>query len=300
MNFQGFRSEYNGVSVGLGEAAEPRAAVPGLLHVRPLDGQPLRIRRTSGVQKRASARVRSVQPGSRSGPIGLDVRHNVVVNASYDLPFSGSRFTEGWQHETRRSFASGVPFPDHPRRFRSRCQHGQCEPARCRRVSRPNRPAAAPRTTGSTQRRLFFPAPGSEGTPAATSCRVLDLRPSTCPSSRCSGWPEEEPADSSGGVQSAEPRELRYSVQRSGWRSALRRDGARIPTAGKIFRDVNRRARGAMRCGPFHHEPPFLVSRLHPATESPRHHATQFIFVPRSLRVTVFRFSLWCPSNEAL
>ncbi len=44
------------------------------------------------------------------GRSDFDIRHNAVVNVSYDLPFSGSRLAEGWQISTIATFASGVPF----------------------------------------------------------------------------------------------------------------------------------------------------------------------------------------------
>jgi hypothetical protein len=44
------------------------------------------------------------------GRSDFDIRHNAVVNVSYDLPFTGSRAVEGWQVSAVATFASGVPF----------------------------------------------------------------------------------------------------------------------------------------------------------------------------------------------
>jgi hypothetical protein len=43
------------------------------------------------------------------GPSDFDTRHRVVVNAIYDLPFSGNRFVEGWQIAVILQAQSGSP-----------------------------------------------------------------------------------------------------------------------------------------------------------------------------------------------
>ena len=44
------------------------------------------------------------------GPSDFDVRHRVSFNASYDLPFRGNRFKEGWQVVVVEQAQSGGPF----------------------------------------------------------------------------------------------------------------------------------------------------------------------------------------------
>jgi hypothetical protein len=43
------------------------------------------------------------------GPSDYDVRHRFVLNAIYELPFQGSRFTEGWQIGVITQLQSGNP-----------------------------------------------------------------------------------------------------------------------------------------------------------------------------------------------
>ena len=44
------------------------------------------------------------------GNCSYDIRHNLTVNAVYQLPFHGNRFVEGWQLSGIESFHTGVPF----------------------------------------------------------------------------------------------------------------------------------------------------------------------------------------------
>ena len=107
---QGFRSEYNGLSIGwvkrqsrglqlqtsytYGHGRDNRSGTGGRLESR--NGQ-----------------ARTFDPYNFDADWGrsdYDIRHNLVVNTSYDLPFSGSRFVEGWQVSAVGSFSSGVPF----------------------------------------------------------------------------------------------------------------------------------------------------------------------------------------------
>src|SRR5207244_5219649 len=43
------------------------------------------------------------------GPSDFDVRHRVSVNMSYDLPFKGNRFKEGWQVVVVEQAQTGNP-----------------------------------------------------------------------------------------------------------------------------------------------------------------------------------------------
>ncbi|HZT77778.1 MAG TPA: carboxypeptidase regulatory-like domain-containing protein [Vicinamibacterales bacterium] len=43
------------------------------------------------------------------GPSDFDVRHRVAINASYDLPFTGNRFKEGWQIVVVEQAQTGNP-----------------------------------------------------------------------------------------------------------------------------------------------------------------------------------------------
>jgi hypothetical protein len=107
---QGFRSEYNGFQAGLikrrthglqlqasytfGHANDNRSGSGGRLEWR--NGQ-----------------SRTFDPYNFDldwGRSDFDVRHSFAFNVSYDLPFGGSSFGQGWQVNAIGSFASGVPF----------------------------------------------------------------------------------------------------------------------------------------------------------------------------------------------
>ncbi len=110
MNLQGFHSEYNGFSLGwmkresrglqfqasytLGNSKDNRSG-------------------SGGRQEFRNGQARTFDPYNLDldwGRSDYDVRHNAVVNVSYDLPFTGSPLVQGWQFSTVATFASGVPF----------------------------------------------------------------------------------------------------------------------------------------------------------------------------------------------
>jgi len=107
---QGFRSEYNGFQAGLlkrrthglqlqasytfGHANDNRSGSGGRLEWR--NGQ-----------------SRTFDPYNFDldwGRSDFDIRHTFSFNVSYDLPFGGSSFGQGWQVNALGTFASGVPF----------------------------------------------------------------------------------------------------------------------------------------------------------------------------------------------
>jgi Carboxypeptidase regulatory-like domain/TonB-dependent Receptor Plug Domain/TonB dependent receptor-like, beta-barrel len=107
---QGFRSEYNGFTLGFikrrthglqlqtsytyGRSHDNRSGNGGRLEYR--NGQ-----------------ARTFDPYNLNrdwGRSDYDIRHNLVANLSYDLPFGTSNFGQGWQINAVGTFASGVPF----------------------------------------------------------------------------------------------------------------------------------------------------------------------------------------------
>jgi hypothetical protein len=110
MNLQGFRSEYNGVSLGWVKRQRSGLQVQGsYTYGHSMDNRS----GSGGRQEFRNGQARTFDPYNLDldwGRSDFDVRHNVVLNASYDLPFSGSRFAQGWQISAVGTFASGVPF----------------------------------------------------------------------------------------------------------------------------------------------------------------------------------------------
>jgi hypothetical protein len=110
MNLQGFRSEYNGVSIGWVKRQRSGLQVQGsYTYGHSMDNRS----GSGGRQEFRNGQARTFDPYNLDldwGRSDFDVRHNVVLNASYDLPFSGSRFAQGWQISAVGTFASGVPF----------------------------------------------------------------------------------------------------------------------------------------------------------------------------------------------
>jgi hypothetical protein len=108
--FQGFRSRYHGLHVGLlkrrsrglqlqasytlGDARDNRSGVGGRQEWR--NGQ--------------SRTFDPYDPDRDWGRSDYDVRHNLVASASYDLPLGSSALGRGWQVNAIGTFASGVPF----------------------------------------------------------------------------------------------------------------------------------------------------------------------------------------------
>ena len=67
---------------------------------------------TSGRQEYENGQARTFDPFDFNkdwGPSDFDVRHNLIMNASYDLPGRG-RLLSGWQVNMIGVYASGVPF----------------------------------------------------------------------------------------------------------------------------------------------------------------------------------------------
>jgi len=110
MNLQGFRSEYNGLSVGWQKRQSHGIAFQAAYTY----GHSMDNRSGSGGrQEFRNGQSRTFDPYNLDrdwGRSDYDVRHNAVINASYDLPFRGSRAAEGWQVSTVVTLAGGVPF----------------------------------------------------------------------------------------------------------------------------------------------------------------------------------------------
>ena len=110
MNIQGFRSEYNGVSIGWSKRqTQGLQFQTSYTYGRSTDNRS----GSGGRQEFRNGQARAFDPYNIDldwGRSDFDIRHNAVVNVSYDLPFSGSRIAEGWQISTVATFASGVPF----------------------------------------------------------------------------------------------------------------------------------------------------------------------------------------------
>jgi hypothetical protein len=107
---QGFRSEYNGITVGFLKRRTHRLQLQGSYTL----GKSLDNRSgNGGRQEFRTGQARTFDPYNFDrdwGPSDFDVRHNLVVNLSYDLPFGTSSFGQGWQVNAVGTFASGVPF----------------------------------------------------------------------------------------------------------------------------------------------------------------------------------------------
>ena len=107
---QGFRSEYNGVHASL-----QKRKTNGLqFQASYTYGKSMDNRSGSGGrQEYANGQARTFDPYDFDADWSLsdfDVRHNLVFNASYDLPLGKGRFLEGWQVNLIGTYASGVPF----------------------------------------------------------------------------------------------------------------------------------------------------------------------------------------------
>ena len=107
---QGFRSEYNGFTLGF-----IKRRTNGLqLQTSYTYGRSLDNRSGNGGRLEfRNGQARTFDPYNLDrdwGRSDFDVRHNLVLNFSYDLPFGTSRFGQGWQANVVGTFASGVPF----------------------------------------------------------------------------------------------------------------------------------------------------------------------------------------------
>jgi hypothetical protein len=110
MNIQGFRSEYNGLSVGwLKRQTRGLQFQASYTYGRSMDNRS----GSGGRQEFRNGQARAFDPYNIDldwGRSDFDIRHNAVLNVSYDLPFTASRFVSGWQVSAVGTFASGVPF----------------------------------------------------------------------------------------------------------------------------------------------------------------------------------------------
>ena len=107
---QGFSSNYNGLHVALAK--------------RPTDGFQFQASYTygkcidnrsgaGGRQEFTNGQARTFDPYNfdrDKGRCDYDIRHNAVLNASYDLPLGKGKLLEGWQVNAVATYASGVPF----------------------------------------------------------------------------------------------------------------------------------------------------------------------------------------------
>jgi hypothetical protein len=107
---QGFRSEYNGVSVGvLKRRSHGLELQASYTHGNSQDNRS----GTGGRQEYRTGQARAFDPYNFDrdwGRSDYDIRHNLVVNFSYDLPLGALRVGQGWQMNVIGTFASGVPF----------------------------------------------------------------------------------------------------------------------------------------------------------------------------------------------
>jgi hypothetical protein len=108
--FQDFHSEYNGFSVGwLKRQSRGLQFQASYTYGHAMDDRS----GAGGRQEFRNGQARTFDPYNLDldwGRSDFDVKHNAVLNASYVLPFTGSRFAEGWQVSAVATFASGVPF----------------------------------------------------------------------------------------------------------------------------------------------------------------------------------------------
>ena len=107
---QGFESKYNGVHVAL----QQRRVQGFQYQISYAYGKSEDDRSGSGGrQEYVNGQARTFDPFNKKldwGPSDYDVRHNLLANASYDLPFGKGRLREGWQISAIAMYASGVPF----------------------------------------------------------------------------------------------------------------------------------------------------------------------------------------------
>ena len=107
---QGFRSHYNGLSVGL----EKRRSNGFQAQLAYTYGKSMDNRSGAGGRLEfRNGQSRTFDPYNYDldwGRSDFDVRHNLTVNASYELPFGKGRAYGGWQINMIGTYASGAPF----------------------------------------------------------------------------------------------------------------------------------------------------------------------------------------------
>jgi hypothetical protein len=110
MSLQGFHSRYNGVSLGWVKRQSHGLQVQGSYTF----GHSWDNRSGSGGrQEFRNGQGRAFDPYNLEldwGRSDFDVRHNLVLDSTYLLPFTGSALAQGWQVSVVGTFASGVPF----------------------------------------------------------------------------------------------------------------------------------------------------------------------------------------------
>jgi hypothetical protein len=110
MSLQGFHSRYNGMSLGWVKRQSHGLQFQGSYTF----GHSWDNRSGSGGrQEFRNGQGRAFDPYHKEldwGRSDYDVRHNLVLDSTYLLPFHGARVLEGWQVSVIGTFASGVPF----------------------------------------------------------------------------------------------------------------------------------------------------------------------------------------------
>jgi carboxypeptidase family protein/TonB-dependent receptor-like protein len=107
---QGFHSHYNGMSVGWVKRQSHGFQFQGsYTYGHSMDNRS----GAGGRQEFRNGQARAFDPYNLDldwGRSDFDVRHNVVLDSTYLLPFSGPAIVNGWQLSVIGTFASGVPF----------------------------------------------------------------------------------------------------------------------------------------------------------------------------------------------
>jgi len=110
MSLQGFHSRYNGVSLGWVKRQSHGLQFQGSYTF----GHSWDNRSGSGGrQEFRNGQGRAFDPYNLEldwGRSDFDVRHNLVLDSTYLLPFTGPAIVQGWQVSVVGTFASGVPF----------------------------------------------------------------------------------------------------------------------------------------------------------------------------------------------
>jgi len=110
MSLQGFRSRYNGLSLGwVKRQSHGLQFQSSYTFGHSWDNRS----GSGGRQEFRNGQGRAFDPYNLEldwGRSDFDVRHNLVLDSTYLLPFTGPAFVQGWQLSVVGTFASGVPF----------------------------------------------------------------------------------------------------------------------------------------------------------------------------------------------
>ena len=110
MILQGFHSQYNGFSAGWVKRQSRGLQFQGsYTYGHSMDNRS----GSGGRQEFRNGQARTFDPYNLDldwGRSDFDVRHNVAMDATYQLPFKGPSVVEGWQVSAIGVLASGVPF----------------------------------------------------------------------------------------------------------------------------------------------------------------------------------------------